>query len=204
VRRPLGLLIAGLVLTGCGAATSTQTDQDVTLLLGGPPTAQDAGIYLAIERGFDEAEGVRLEIRRSGDPVTLLRGGRVQAALMDVAQARSAHAICVMALRQAPQPGPYVCVQQTAIEDDPATVAAIVSAIQRGYGEATADPESAVQAIVTRAPGIDYQKTLAELNTITPSFAAGAPFIGWLNRNAITPGDRSLFDFSVAKPFGRD
>ncbi|MEA2168743.1 MAG: hypothetical protein QOF76_2043 [Solirubrobacteraceae bacterium] len=198
------MLVAGLVLAGCGAGSSTSSDADITLLLGHAPSAADAGIFLAVERGFDEAQGVRVEIRRSGNPVALMKSARVQAALMDSSQARAAGAICVMAMRQQPAPGPFLCVQQTALEDNPGTIESLVSAIQRGYGEADADPESAVQAILARAPGLDYQATLAELNTISPTFDAGAPFFGWLDRRKIPAADQSLFDFSIAKNFGRD
>lgn len=204
VRRLIGMLVAGLVMTGCGAGSPTSTDTDITLLLGGPPAAVHAGIFLAVERGYDQAEGVQVNIRRSGDPVALMKSARVQAALMDTAQARAAGAVCVMAVRQEPQPGPFLCVQKTALEDSPATISSLVSAIQRGYGEATADPESAVQAILARAPGLNFQTTLDELNAVTASFGAGAPFLGWLNRARIAPADQPLFDFSIAKSFGRD
>jgi len=38
-------------------------DASAAIALDAPPGAVDAGIYLARERGFDEAEGVTLRIR---------------------------------------------------------------------------------------------------------------------------------------------
>ena len=43
-------------------------DADMTLLLGEPPAGVHAGIFLATSRGYDEAEGVELDVRGAGDP----------------------------------------------------------------------------------------------------------------------------------------
>ena len=36
-------------------------------MLQDKPSADEAGVYLATARGYDEAEGVTLEVARSGD-----------------------------------------------------------------------------------------------------------------------------------------
>src|SRR4051794_38541115 len=60
------LLLAVLALAGCGTTTgSDRPNEAATLLLDGRPGAIDSGIYLARERGYDEAEGVTLRVRPS-------------------------------------------------------------------------------------------------------------------------------------------
>src|SRR3954464_12999337 len=66
--RTLRLLAAAcaLALAGCGAAaTRGRPDQDATLLLDAPRAAVHAGIASALARGYDEAEGVHLRLRRA-------------------------------------------------------------------------------------------------------------------------------------------
>src|SRR4051794_41876132 len=65
---------------------------------------------MAVDRGFDEAEGVNLTIRRPGastDALKLLQAGRVQAAILDIhdlglAVERGADLVGVMAVVQRP------------------------------------------------------------------------------------------------------
>jgi ABC-type nitrate/sulfonate/bicarbonate transport system substrate-binding protein len=123
-------LFVVLALAGCGAVGgSDRTDADLVLLLGAPPAGVHAGIYLAVERGFDEAEGIELEVRRSGDARRLLRSGRVQAALLDAPVPGS---VCVMALTQTPRPGHFVCVLRTTLKRD--AVAAQLDAASASFG----------------------------------------------------------------------
>ena len=63
------LLLAALaaLISGCGAvAGGDRPNEPATLVLDSPPAGVHAGIYLAKERAYDEAEGVRLRIRRRG------------------------------------------------------------------------------------------------------------------------------------------
>jgi ABC-type nitrate/sulfonate/bicarbonate transport system substrate-binding protein len=198
VRGLLGFLVA-LALAGCGAVGgSDRTDAELTLLLGGPPAGVHAGIYLAVERGFDEAEGVELTIRRSGDARKLLRAGRVQAALLD---APAPGSVCVMALTQTPRPGHFVCVLRTTLEDRRPEVVALVRTLQRGYTEAVADPESAVQAVLTRVGGLERDTVASQLDTASASFNAGVPAIGFLRRGKLPPGD---YAYDLVRPISRD
>ncbi len=202
--RMLCLVAAALALAGCGAVGgSAGVDADSTLLLGAPPAGVHAGIYLAVERGFDEAEGINLTIRRSGDAGQLLGTGQVQAALLKLDQIRAARAVCVMALLQRPA-GPYVCVSRTTLEDRRPEVLALVRTLQRGYTETEADPESAVQAILTRAPGLDRATLAAQLDAVSGAFEAGAPAFGSLSQTRIPREARAWFDFSLVGPVSRD
>jgi ABC-type nitrate/sulfonate/bicarbonate transport system substrate-binding protein len=94
MRRPrllLGLLAIALVaLSGCvgGSDSSAEhPDQDATLLLDFAPNAVHAGIYLALDRGYDDAEGVHLQVQTPGastDGIKALLSGRVQMAIVDI------------------------------------------------------------------------------------------------------------------------
>ncbi len=199
------LLCAGvvtLVLTGCGGVGgSGQAGAELTLLLGGPPTGADAGIFLAVERGFDEAEGVEIDVRGSGDPVRLLRSDRVQAVLLARDDVAASGTVCVMALVQTPEPDRFVCVSRTTLESRRADVVALVNALQRGYTEAGVDPESAVQAVLSARGGLDRETVAAELDAAAgTSLGGGVPF-GTLRPSAMPPGD---FAYGLVDPISRD
>jgi ABC-type nitrate/sulfonate/bicarbonate transport system substrate-binding protein len=192
----LGFVVA-LSICGCGVSGPTgSADDELTLLLGTKPAGVHAGIYLAAQRGFDEAEGIDLTIRRTGDAQKLLRSGRVQAALLD---APAPGTVCVMTLTQ--RPGPLVCVTRTTLEDRRSDVAALVRTLQRGYVETEADPESAVQAELSGAGGLDQQTLAAQLDAVAPTFEAGVPAFGYLQRGKLPPG---AYAYDLVKPISRD
>jgi ABC-type nitrate/sulfonate/bicarbonate transport system substrate-binding protein len=207
----LCLLAAVVALTGCGGSgPGVGSDGDETLLLGAPPSAVHAGVYFAVERGFDESEGVDLTIRRTGDPAKLLRSGRVQAALLDVGQlGRAPGVVGVMAILQDPYPGLFLCVERSALKDNRAGVQAIIRALQRGYTETMADPESAVQAVLARVGGIDAADFAIELDRISPKFVAGAKGFGVINRRTVAAwtaraGVPARFVYDLVGPVSRD
>lgn len=111
------LLAATLcVVVGCGGVTGTdRPDEDATLLLDFAPNAVHAGIYLATQRGFDGAEGVRLRVRKPGastDALKLLEAGRVDLAILDIhdlglARERGRDVVGVMAVVQQPLAAVY-------------------------------------------------------------------------------------------------
>jgi ABC-type nitrate/sulfonate/bicarbonate transport system substrate-binding protein len=181
-------LSVALALAGCGGVSSSdRPDADTTLALGGPPTAVHVGLYLAIERGFDEAEGVEITVRRGGDAAALLHNGRAQAAvLMQPGEGD----VCVMEFLPG---GPFVCVRQTTLEDRRSEVQALVRALQRGYSEAAVDPESAIQAELAAAPGLDQATLQAELDSFRGTLEPRPP-------EGPAPG----FDGSLVKPISRD
>src|SRR2546423_9642378 len=75
-------------LGGCGGSgDSALPDQNAGLLLDFTPNGVHAGIYSAVRRGYDEAEGVHLQVRApaaGADPTKLLLAGRVTFAVLDL------------------------------------------------------------------------------------------------------------------------
>lgn len=108
----LALLATAALLAACGSdnASDDRPNADATLLLDFTPNAAHAGIYSAVARGFDDAEGVGLRVRVPGsstDAVKLLLAGRAQFAVMDIhdlalAGARGRELVAVMSIVQQP------------------------------------------------------------------------------------------------------
>jgi ABC-type nitrate/sulfonate/bicarbonate transport system substrate-binding protein len=109
------LSVALLVTLAGGCATSSTSsdsrpDQDAKLLLDFAPNAVHAGIYLALQRGYDEAEGVHLDVETpgaAGDGITSVLSGREDLAIVDIhdlaiARAKGKDVVGVMALVQTP------------------------------------------------------------------------------------------------------
>jgi putative hydroxymethylpyrimidine transport system substrate-binding protein len=72
-------------------------------------------------------------------------------------------------------------VLRTTIQDDPDVVRATVTALQRGYRETIADPESAVSALLDAVPGTDRALATAQLDAVQPAFQATDGRIGTLD-----------------------
>jgi len=107
----VALLACAAPLAACGGTSgSPSPDADATLMLDFTPNAVHAGIYTALARGFDTAEGVHLHVRVPGsstDAVKLLLSGRTQFSIMDVhdlaiAGAQGRRLVAVMAIVQRP------------------------------------------------------------------------------------------------------
>jgi ABC-type nitrate/sulfonate/bicarbonate transport system substrate-binding protein len=179
--RSAAVLLAVLLLAGCGGARSTGSFGDVTIALDSAPDANDVGVYFAAARGFDQAEGVSLKV--SG-------GGRAELSLLsDAALRRRPDLVGVMAIVQ---PSKLVlCVPRDTLDEDRGMVEAAVRALQRGYLQAQLEPEEAVQAMAQQVPGLDTPAVSAQLGRVSPTWSAGAPFLGAL------PAGRE-FDRSVA------
>jgi putative hydroxymethylpyrimidine transport system substrate-binding protein len=290
VRRPILILCAAAALAGCGGGADAPGGE-ATLLLDFAPNGVHAGIYLATARGYDEAEGVELDVQApsaSTDALRLLQGGRADMAILDIhdlalARERGRDVVGVMALLQRPlaavlaqpdvarprelegrrvgvtglpsdvavlrsavagdggdpdqvrtttigfaavramlarrvdgatafwnvegvalrerRPGmrefrvddfgapPYpelvLCVTRGTLEEDRALVEATVRALQRGYTQAQADPESAVTALVDAGSGLDREAAAAQLDAVAPAFTAGARAYGELRRDVL-------------------
>src|SRR3954468_20752699 len=92
VRRPLAalLLVAFVALgAGCGASSGSDSrpDQDAKLLLDFAPNAVHAGIFLALQRGYDDAEGVHLDVETPGassDGIKAVLSGQEDLAIVDL------------------------------------------------------------------------------------------------------------------------
>jgi ABC-type nitrate/sulfonate/bicarbonate transport system substrate-binding protein len=103
-------LVAALVAAGCARDSEDRPDQAAKLVLDFQPNAVHAGIYLALQRDFDGAEGVDLSVQApssSTDSVKLLLGGRAQFAILDIhdlalAREKGRDVVGVMALVQVP------------------------------------------------------------------------------------------------------
>jgi putative hydroxymethylpyrimidine transport system substrate-binding protein len=284
-RLPALLLAATAMLAGgCGgtsAPSDSRPDQPATLLLDGAPGATDAGIYLALERGYDEAEGVHLQVRPPSGPtdaVRALTGGQAEMAVVDVhdlalARQRGRDVVAVMAIVQTPlaavlarpgvraaaelrgrrvgvsgrpadraivraiaggpfravrvggdgaraltggrvaavagfwteegvalkrriprlrelridalDPPPYpelvLAASRETLDTEGPVVRATIRALRRGYEAAIDDPESAVSALTDADPSLDRTLTAAQLDAVSPAFAAGATHFGELD-----------------------
>jgi len=111
--RTRGVLLAVLlasVLGGCGSSSDETPNRSASLLLDFTPNAVHAGIFSAVRRHYDTAEGVRLNVRApaSGtDATKLLLAGRTQFAVLDlhdlaIAREHGRDLVAVMALVQQP------------------------------------------------------------------------------------------------------
>src|SRR3954454_3843244 len=84
-RMALLAAVAPLVLAGCGGGSSGP--RRVTIALDFTPNGVHAGIYAAVQKGFDRKHGVRLVIRQpsaSTDSLKLLAAGRADLAIVDI------------------------------------------------------------------------------------------------------------------------
>jgi len=108
---PAVLAIACAGVSGCGGAQKGgSAPTPATLLLDFQPNMVHSGTFLAVQRGYDRAAGVRLHVQipsSSTDAVKLLRAGRARFAFVDIhdlaiADARGAGLVGVMALVQRP------------------------------------------------------------------------------------------------------
>jgi putative hydroxymethylpyrimidine transport system substrate-binding protein len=298
------LLLVVLGLAGCSQGSEDRPNQSATLVLDFQPNAVHAGIYLALQRDYDDAEGVTLRVQApssSTDSVKLLLADRAQFAILDIhdlalAREKGRDVVGVMALVQRPlaavmtQPQirrprelegmragvtglpsddavlssivrgdggdpakvrkvtigfqavsallagrvdaatafwnaegvalhaerpairqfkvddygapPYpelvLCVSRETLQDDRSTVAATVRALRRGYQEAIADPESAVEALVDRAQ-VKRPETERELDAVSPAFTEGAARYGALDPTALRAWARWEARFGITK-----
>jgi ABC-type nitrate/sulfonate/bicarbonate transport system substrate-binding protein len=109
-RLTLALLLA-LAVAGCGSGSSTpRATRAATLVLDFTPNAVHAGIYSALARGYDRAQGIRLRViapSASTDSVKLLETGKVNFAILDIhdlaiARERGKDIIGIMAIVERP------------------------------------------------------------------------------------------------------
>jgi ABC-type nitrate/sulfonate/bicarbonate transport system substrate-binding protein len=105
------MLLLPVLAAGCGSdASDARPGRDATLLLDFTPNGVHAGIYSAIARGYDDAEGVHLKVRTPGsstDAVKLLSTGKVDFAVMDIhdlalAREKGSDVVGVMSIAQRP------------------------------------------------------------------------------------------------------
>ena len=104
-------IAACAALVGCGSGgAQDRPDKDATLLLDFTPNGVHAGIFSAVRRGYDEAEGVHLHVRTppsGADATKLLLAGRADFAVLDLhdvalARAKGRDVVAILALVQRP------------------------------------------------------------------------------------------------------
>ena len=108
--RLLALCAVVLVASGCGSTGTDRPNREATLLLDFQPNGVHAGLYLAVERAYDEAEGVELEIEAPGtstDALKALASRQADFAILDIhdlglAREKNADIVGVMAFVQRP------------------------------------------------------------------------------------------------------
>jgi putative hydroxymethylpyrimidine transport system substrate-binding protein len=291
-RLPAPLLAALCMLAACGGVSGgDRPDEEATLLLDFTPNAVHAGLYLAVQRGYDRAEGVGLQVRKpsaSTDAPKLLLSGRADMAILDIhdlglARERGRDLVGVMAVVQRPlaavltqpairspralegrragvtglpsdvavlrsvvagaggdpdrvrqttigfeavkallarrvdaatafwnvegvalrrrrpgirefrvddfgapsYPELVLTVTRSTLRERPQVVRATIRALQRGYAETQADPESAVSAMLASEPGLDRAAIAAQLDAVAPAFTAGARAYGELRSDTL-------------------
>jgi ABC-type nitrate/sulfonate/bicarbonate transport system substrate-binding protein len=165
VRLPAVLVLA-LALAGCGASASTGSFGETVLVLGRTPGADEAGVYLAIARGYDTGEGVELRPAREGPGdfrlVARPSGG------------------CVGVLAVVRPQKLVLCVDRVTLSDERPKVVAVVRALRRGYTQAQLEPAEAVAAMVAQVPGLDPQVLASGLDEAASTWTAGARYFGEL------------------------
>jgi putative hydroxymethylpyrimidine transport system substrate-binding protein len=110
-------------------------------------------------------------------------------------------------------------VTRDTLEDEAPMVRAAIRALQRGYGEAQTDPESAVATMVADEPELDPAVLAAQFDAVAPAFTAGARAYGQLRTPVLQkwadwdvefgilderPDVGAAFDTSLVGPAGRD
>jgi ABC-type nitrate/sulfonate/bicarbonate transport system substrate-binding protein len=106
----LALCLLALGAAGCSTGSDDQPERPATLVLDFQPNAVHAGIYLALERDYPGADGVRLHVQApssSTDGVKLLLSDRAQFAILDIhdlaiAREQGRDVVGVMAIVQRP------------------------------------------------------------------------------------------------------
>jgi ABC-type nitrate/sulfonate/bicarbonate transport system substrate-binding protein len=104
------VLIGAFAAAGQSATATTAVPQTASLMLDFTPNAIHTGIYAALARHDDTANGIRLQVRIPGestDAISLLSAGRVDFAVLDIhdlaiADAQGRGLVGIMALEQRP------------------------------------------------------------------------------------------------------
>ena len=178
-RLPILALAGALALAGCGGSnTPGAGGEAATLVLGAPPGATHVGIYTALAREYDAAEGLELTVRTTG------RGDLTIFAARDLVRARERgdDLVGVMAILQ--RPLVVLATDRITLRDDRDVVDATIAALRRGYEEALRDPELAAET-VARETKADRARVLRELQRLGAAFTAGVERFGELDRQRL-------------------
>ncbi|HEX8206716.1 MAG TPA: hypothetical protein VF587_11720 [Solirubrobacteraceae bacterium] len=181
MRRTLTLALVGaLTLAGCGGSgTPGAGGEEATLALDARPNATHVGIYVALAREYDDAEGVQLSIAK---------GAGTDFRIVPIDELATADQLVgVMAMLQRGRgeewPPLLLAVERSKLRDDRDVVDATIAALRRGYEEALRDPELAAE-IVGRDGPADRGTVLRDLRALGASFTNGRRF-GELDRGRL-------------------
>ena len=98
-----------------------------------------------------------------------------------------------------PYPELVVCVLRETLDERPSLIAGTVAALRRGYEEALRDPESAVLALTNRVRALERAPTLEALRAVAPTFTAGVPRPGMLERERLVAWSRWAARFGLTE-----
>lgn len=177
---PLIAAVAALALAGCGTVGEDRPEIEATLLLDGAPDAADTGIATAVERNFDGAEGVHLQVRPTRAPgagARSLLAGRAELAVVPAATlVAHRELVGIMAITNrgpasAPRPELVLATTRARLDADPSVARATVRALLRGYDSALTDPASSLTDVQELFPALRKDRaTLAvQLDRLGPS-----------------------------------
>ncbi len=176
VKRASTLIL--LLLAGCGATQTASQFGEVPLLLPPQVSANDAGVYFATYRTYDEGEGAELMLSREGDA--------------DFRITSDPPPGCTTVMAIVPPDELVLCVDEVILQDDRARVLAVVRALQRGYTQAQLEPEEALSAMTSQIDGADRTALSRELDTDVAKWTAGQPFFGAVRRGTATDSSIAL------------
>ena len=164
-------VLATTIVAACGGSSSSAAARPVSLVLDFTPNAVHAGIYTAIERGYDRAEGIALQVivpSQSTDAIRLLETGRADFAILDI------HDLAIARERGQPVTGILPIVEQPLASVIAASRFRDPAQLQGQTVGVTGDPsDTAVLDSVVRGGEGDPRK----VKTITIGFGAVADLL---------------------------
>lgn len=161
-----------------------------------------------------EADGARLEdvdlVNVGFDLVPAVVSGRVDAAMgaywthETILAGRAGYAVDLLRVEDWGIPPYYELVLvagEETVASEVVTVRAFLRAVQRGYVEAAADPEAALDALAAASPELDRDVEAAGLALLAPAWTDGVPTVGvqervrwtdfaaWMAERSLIPPD---------------
>jgi hypothetical protein len=151
-------------LAGCGRLQGVSSFGDVPIVLGDRPGADEAGVFLATARGYDTAEGVTLQVQRSG--------------VADFRLTARPPARCITVMVVVRPSRLVLCADEITLQDERDKVVAVVRALRRGYVQAQLEPAEAVAATEAQLTGVSGAELSTALDEAAPTWTAGARYFG--------------------------
>lgn len=142
------------------------------MVLPAQVSANDAGVYFATYRTYDEGEGAELQLSREGDADFRITSDPPQG--------------CITVMAILPPDQLVLCVDEVILQDDRARVLAVVRALQRGYTQAQLEPEEAISAMTSQIEDAERGMLMNELDRDAAKWTAGQPFFGAVQRGTAT------------------